>query len=102
MVYNIFADDNYGTVVGAIREEEWKYIRMAKSETEHTESLFNIEADFKETTDLSKTQRNMTLYMRSLFDEMSSSMVPGIQPEPFNDTVHVDEMGYVKTGWCDV
>ena len=102
MVYNIKVDDTYGTNIGAIRDGKFKYIREAVSETESEEALFNLGDDEVEATDLAQTDPSRTARMRTLFDQMASSMVSGTMPPPIDDDAHVDENGYVRSGWCDV
>ena len=102
MIYNIKNDTTYGTVIGAIRNGSWKYIREAESLTTFNEILYNLEVDFTETTDLSDDEKEMTLYMRGLFDQMARSMVSGVDPPPIDTHDDVDENGYIRYGWCEV
>ena len=102
MIYNIKNDTTYGTVIGAIREKNWKYMRYAESLTTYSEVLYNLEEDFMETTDLSKDEVDVNIYMRGLFDELSVSMVSGVDPSPIDSHDDVDANGYIRSGWCDV
>ena len=102
MVYNIKNDTTYGTVIGAVRDGMWKYIREAESAIKYSEILYNLEDDYTETTDLSETEKDVTVYMRGLFDEMALSMVSGSDPAPIDTHDDVDENGYIRYGWCEV
>ena len=102
MIYNIKNDTTFGTVIGAIRDGAWKYIREADSLTTYSEILYNIDEDFTETTDVSDKEMDVTIYMRGLFDQMASSMVSGVDPAPIDTHDDVDEHGYIQSGWCDV
>ena len=102
MIYNIKNDTTYGSVIGAIRDGEWKYIREAKSLISYREILYNVKVDFTETTDVSEENMDVTMYMRGLFDEMASSMVSGVDPEPIDSHDDVDENGYIRSGWCEI
>ena len=102
MIYNIKNDKTYGSIVGAIRDGDWKYIREAESVTTYNEILYDLKLDYTETTDVSEEYMNVTMYMRGLFDEMASSMVSGVDPDPIHSGDDVDENGYIKSGWCEI
>ena len=102
MVYNINNDTTYGTVIGAIRDGCWKYIREAESLKEFKEIVYNLEEDPNETTDLSESEMDITMYMRGLFDELALSMVSGVDPPPIDTHDDVDENGYIRSGWCEI
>ena len=42
MIYNIKNDRTYGSIVGAIRDGDWKYIREAESFTTYNEILYEV------------------------------------------------------------
>ena len=102
MIYNILNDNTYGTVIGAIKDGEWKYIREAESSTTYSEKLYNLEEDFTETNDVSDVEQDIAMYMRGLFDNMALSMVSGNDPDPIDNHDDVDENGYIRSGWCEV
>ena len=102
MIYNIKNDTTYGTVIGAIREKNWKYMRYAESLTTYSEVLYNLEEDFMETTDLSEEEVDVNGYMRGLFAELSLSMVSGVDPAPIHKNKKKNANGYIRSGCCDV
>ena len=102
MIYNIKNDTTYGSVIGAIRDGYWKYIREAESLTSYNEILYDLKQDYTETTDVSGENLDVTMYMRGLFDQMALSMISGVDPEPIDSHDDVDENGYIRSGWCDV
>ena len=89
-------------LVGAIRDGDWKYIRDATYEGGVLELLYNIKLDFKETIDLSKVIPSITKRMKSLFEELSLSVVSEDNPPEVEGNPHFNEQGYVQSGWCDV
>ena len=102
MIYNIQKDNKYDSIIGAIRDGDWKYIREAESITTYNEILYDLKQDYTETTDVSEENMDVTMYMRGLFDEMASSMVSGVDPEPIDSHDDVDENGYIRSGWCEI
>ena len=102
MIYNIKNDTTYGSIIGAIRDGDWKYIREAESITTYNEILYDLKLDYTETTDVSEEYMDVTMYMRDLFDEMASTMVFGADPDDIQSGDLVDENGYVKSGWCEI
>ena len=102
MIYNIQKDNKYDSIIGAIRDGDWKYIREAESITTYNEILYDLKLDYTETTDVSEEYMDVTMYMRDLFDEMASTMVFGADPDDIQSGDLVDENGYVKSGWCEI
>ena len=102
MIYNIKNDRTYGSIVGAIRDGDWKFIREAESNSTYNEILYELKLDFTETIDVSEDYMDVTMYMRGLFDEMASSMVFGADPDIINSGDLFDENGYIKSGWCEI
>ena len=91
-----------GVHEGAIRDGPWKYLREPIAVGEYKEVLYNIAKDYKETTDLSEKQAAVTAQMSALFDQLAESEETADDVEAVEGNPHVDENGYVQTGWCDV
>ena len=104
MIYNIENGETAGSIVGAIRDGDWKSIRQAESNSTYTEILYDLKLDYTETTDVSDEYMDVTMYMRGLFDEMASSMVSGVDHicHKIFPPVDVDEDGYIQSGWCEI
>ena len=102
MIYNIENGETAGSIVGAIRDGDWKYIRQAESNSTNIEILYDLKLDYTETTDVSDEYMDVTMYMRGLFDELALSMVSGVDPDKIIPPVDVDEDGYIQSGWCEI
>ena len=102
MIYNIENGETAGSIVGAIRDGDWKYIRQAESNSTNIEILYDLKLDYTETTDVSDEYMDVTMYMRGLFDEMASSMVSDVDPDKIIPRDDVDEDGYIQSGWCEI
>ena len=99
MVHNLKNDTTHG-LLGAIRDGDWKYIRDITLWGTVKEALYNVKRDFKERRNLSKFLPSVTQRMRNLLKSLSLSMVPADDLPEVEGNPHMDENGYIQSGWC--